>query len=182
MILGRTLVLLPYGVPDQNGYREACSEILLSCGGDVDRVIDQPANDLDRFGKYVGRIPALRDAAVREPPIVMLTRTSPLPLTVVSARRTLERMVPSLARASWILFVTDDDDPFFRDGATRLGVLTGELAQAPLWLGPDNMPFLVTTPATRSHEVLSERYLQLRSHAEKQRRGPVMTSRPPSKT
>ena len=182
MTPGRTLVLLPYGLPEIAAHREACSEILISCGGDVDRLIDQPADDLDRFGKYVARIPALREGGAREPPIVMLTRTSPLPLTVVSARRTLERAVPTLARASWLLFVTNEDDPFFVDGAQRLGTLSCDLSQAPIWLGPDGMPFLVTTPGTRAHDVLSERYLTLRGQAERHRRAPVMTSRPPSKT
>ncbi len=179
MNLGRTLVLLPYGLPELAAHREACAEVLLACGGDVDRVIDQPSDDLARFGKYVSRIPALREGA--PPPIVMLTRTSPLPLTVVSARRTLERAAPTLGRASWLLFVTEEDDPFFTDGARRLGLLSTELPHAPMWTGPDGMPFLVTTPHTRAPDVLSQRFQTLRGQADKYRRAPMLTSRPPSK-
>ncbi|MCC6646336.1 MAG: hypothetical protein IT374_12290 [Polyangiaceae bacterium] len=179
MTPGRTLVLLPYGMPDAPAHREACASILLSCGGDIERMIDRPVDDLERFGRYVSRIPALREGA--QPPIVLLTRTSPLPLTVVSARRSLERAAPALGRASWILFVTDEDDPFFADGARRLGTLSAEPSLAPLWVGPDGMPFLVTTPETRAHDVISGRFLSLRAQAEKYRRGPVMTTRPPSR-
>ena len=66
MTLGRTLVLLPYGVPARQSHREACSEILISCGGDVDRWIDQPADDLD------GRARTPDELIVEEPMTVQL--------------------------------------------------------------------------------------------------------------
>ena len=143
---GRSLVLLPYGLPPEERHRETCTRILLSGGGDIDRVIDQPASELERFGRHIARIPMLRMGSA-EQPLVFLTRTSPLPLTVLNARRVLETHVPSLHGAPWLLYVSEDDDPFFEDGARRMGTLSGEMSSCPLWHVPNHPPFVITSPA-----------------------------------
>lgn len=177
---GRCLTLLPYGLPEREDHREICVRILLRIGGDVDRLIDQPANDLERFARYVARIPSLRDEGAVESPIVLLARTSPLPLTVLNARRVLESRVPALRGACFVLFATPDDDPFFREGAERLGVLSGELEESALWLGPDGAPYLVVTPDLTDTTLLDLRMEQLRTHMAKLRRaGGPPTVRPP---
>jgi hypothetical protein len=157
---GRSLVLMPYGLPQEERHRELCTTLMLRAGGDIDRVIDQPVGELDRFGRHIARIPILRHAS-SELPIVFLTRTSPLPLTVLNARRVLEGHVPALHGAAWLLFVTDEDDPFFEDGARRLGALSGDLSTCPLWHVPGYPAFVVTSPklvdpsdvATRIHQL-----------------------------
>lgn len=153
-----SLVLLPYGLPPLEAHRDLCTQFLLRAGGDIDRMIDQPTNDVDRFGRYVARIPVLR-TGTNEVPLVLLTRTSPLPLTVFNARRILETHVPSLHGARWMLFVTEEDDPFFEDGARRLGSLSGDLASNPVWSAPQGI-FLVTSPLGSPDDV-AERVAQL---------------------
>lgn len=172
-------MLLPYGWPP-GALREAAHSVLLGCGGDVDRLIDQPADDLPRFLGHAARIPALRDDGPREPTIVFMTRTSPIPLTVSNARRTMENKIPSLRSAAWVLFVRSDDDPFFEEGATRLGMLASGIADSPIWIGPEATPYLVTTPES-DLSVLPGRMMDLRSRTEKLRRGGVSTTtrRPP---
>jgi hypothetical protein len=153
-----SLVLLPYGLPAEEAYRDLCTQFILRAGGDIDRMIDQPVNDIDRFGRYVARIPVLR-AGTNEVPLVLLSRTAPLPLTVFNARRTLETHVPSLHGAHWMLFVSDEDDPFFEDGARRLGSLSGDLSSCPVWSVPQGI-FLVTSPRGSPDDV-AERLGQL---------------------
>ena len=73
----------------------------------------------------------------------------------------LEGHVPALHGAAWLLFVTDEDDPFFEDGARRLGALSGDLSTCPLWHVPGYPAFVVTSPklvdpsdvATRIHQL-----------------------------
>ncbi len=171
-----SLALVPYGWPPG----DVAQATLLACGGDVERVIDRPADDLARFIAHVGRLPAVRDEAAHEPAIVFLTRTSPIPLTVVSARRTLEAKLPSLRRAAWVLFVRAEDDPFFEQGAEQLGLLSAAMTDSPIWIGPDATAYLVTTEKS-DLSLLPERMTELRRRSDKLRRGIISTTlrRPP---
>jgi hypothetical protein len=139
----RRIVLFPYGQPANDRHRDRCSEIFLSLGGDVQRVIDGPFASLDRFVSHVQRIAVIHDGS--ECPIVMLTNTNPLALMVVNARRKLERSVPSLVRATWVLFVDQKQDPFFAQTAKSVGHLDKDRAGGLVWNGPDDTTYLVTT-------------------------------------
>lgn len=132
---------------------------LQRCGGDLDRIIDGPAASIDGFGRHVARLSIVRTA--RELPLVVLTRTNPLAMNLVGARRALEAAVPSLARALWLVFFDPTHDPFFVDTARRLGHLDGDVGGAPLWSGPDGFRFLVLGPQVADLDVLPHRIADL---------------------
>lgn len=148
----RRLTLFPQGQPATEESRDRCSRFALWCGGDVGRVIDGPISSLDAFARYLSRIKGLIDGT--EPALVVLTQTNPLALTVVDLRRRLESRVPALRTARWMIYVEPESDPFFQTMALRLGHLTGDLSEAPLWIGPQDSPYLVLSPLLRERELL----------------------------
>ncbi len=153
------MVLFPHGQPDSLRHRSLCSEYALRCGGDLARVIDAPSDTVDRFAAYVSRIRGLRDGSERA--LAIMTRTNPLALTVIEARKRLESVVPSLRRALWVIYADPEADPFFLSTVERHGTLGGPLEAAPIWVGPGPMRFLVVSPQVRDAEVVSERVAQI---------------------
>ncbi|MFW5739566.1 MAG: hypothetical protein ACOC1F_04300 [Myxococcota bacterium] len=149
----KRLTLFPQGQPPDPEHRKRCAELALWCGGDIGRVIDAPVSSLDRFAGYIERIRGLQEGT--EPALVMLTQTNPLALTVVDLRRRLEKRIPVLRTSRWVIHVDPDADPFFSTMALRLGHLTGELAEAPLWLGPQDSPYLVVSSGMRDRNAVA---------------------------
>ncbi len=149
---GQRLVLFPQGQPDSQEHRDRCAELVFWCGGDVDRFIDSPTETLDAFASYLGRIKGVPGDQV----LVALTRTSPLALTVVDTRRRLEAWLPILRAARWIVYLDRSFDPFFEATATRYGHLSGSLAEAPVWVGPGDTPFLVLDSDLRDRRAVDE--------------------------
>lgn len=138
----RRIVLYPYGQPRRARHREFCDELVVGLGGDVARMIDAPTVTLDRFVGYIGRIAVLREG---EESIVVFTRTNPIALAVVNARRRIERALPRLRESAWLLFVDVDDDPFFVESARKLG--TFELGgRFPVWVGPEATRWEIVSP------------------------------------
>lgn len=150
----RKIVLYPYGHPRSDEHRELCSAFMLALGGDVQRVIDGPFVTIDRFIRYVSRIPAVTEGPR---PIVVLTRTIPLAMTVLNARRKIEIALPALQRASWAIFVDAAEDPFFEAAANKVGSLDGRLAEAPIWSGPSDAKFLILSPDAASIALVRSR-------------------------
>lgn len=148
----RRLVLFPQGQLVDEEHRDRCVRFALWCGGDVGRVIDSPVSSLEMFTNYLSRIRGLEDGT--EPALVVLTRTNPLALTVVDLRRRLESRLPALRTARWMIYLDPDSDPFFGTMALRLGHLTGELSEAPIWIGPQDSPFLVLSSTMRNRDLV----------------------------
>lgn len=150
----RRIVLYPYGHPRSAEHRELCLSFMLALGGDVQRVIDGPFPTIDRFIRYVSRIPAVSDGA---PPIVVLTRTIPLAMAVLNARRKVEIALPALQRATWAIFVDSSEDPFFEAAAHKIGALERGLNAAPVWVGPGAASFLILSPEVESPALVRKR-------------------------
>lgn len=152
LVFDRRLVLFPQGQPQSTRHRDRCLERVLWCGGDIDRIIDAPIATLDMFIGFASRIRGLRDG--NEQALVVLTKTNPLALAVVSLRRQLESRLPPLRSARWMIYLDTDADPFFGATAVRLGHLTAELSQAPIWMGPEGSPYLVMVATLEDREVV----------------------------
>ncbi len=148
----KRLTLFPQGQPSEPDRRDRCAELALWCGGDIGRVIDDPVASLDGFGAYLERIRGLREGT--EAALVVLTQTNPLALTVVDLRRRLEGRIPSLRTARWMIFLDPREDPFFATMALRLGHLTADLEEAPIWIGPQDSPFLVLSPNIHNRKLV----------------------------
>lgn len=148
----RRLVLYPQGQLADPVHRDKCSELTLWCGGDIGRVIDAPVTSVDAFAAYLSRIRGLQEGT--EQVLVVLTRTNPLALTVVDQRRRLENRLPSLRTARWLIYLDPEADPFFVTMALRLGHLTGDLSEAPIWIGPQDSPYLVVPSFLRNRDAV----------------------------
>jgi hypothetical protein len=153
IVFEQRVVLFPQGQVSAE-QRDRCARLLLWCGGDVARVIDSPISSVEGFAEYLGRIKGIREGT--EQVLVVLTRTNPLALTVVDARRRMEGRLSVLRTSRWVIYVDPEQDPFFEAMALRHGHLTGELWEAPLWVGPQDMPFLVLSPAVRERRQVCE--------------------------
>lgn len=138
--------------------RERCFQVLLHCGGDVERVFEKHAGGLADFAAHLSRIRSL-DAA--DKPIVLLCQTNPLALAVLKTRRALEDAVPKLARAVWVIHFDEEEDPFFVGAASMLGTLDRDAAEAPLWSAPDDWRFLVVSSKLRDLRILRDRLYEL---------------------
>jgi hypothetical protein len=144
------VILYPYGVPSRADHAELCAQFVVDAGGDVRRVIDGPFPSLERFISFAEKLPALRESVIaNQRPIVVLTRTSPVAISVVNARRKIESAVAGLRSAVWAVFVDPEQDPYFFDTLKSLGRLEGEAKDVPIWFDPDERPFLIVSPEVR---------------------------------
>jgi hypothetical protein len=150
----RRLVLFPQGQVGGEYQRARCAELVLWCGGDVGRVIDTPVDSLDAFASFLQRIRGVKDGS--EQVMVVLTNTNPLALAVVDLRRRLEFRLPALRTARWLIFVDPQTDPFFESSALRLGHLTGPMEEAPIWIGPQDSPYVVLSPRVRERRLVCQ--------------------------
>lgn len=150
----RRLVLFPQGQLAGEDQRARCAELILWCGGDVGRVIDAPVDTVDAFASFLLRIRGVKDGS--EQVMVVLTNTNPLALAVVDLRRRLEARLPSLRTARWLIFVDPQTDPFFESSALVLGHLTGPMEESPLWIGPQDSPYLVLSPRVRERRFVCQ--------------------------
>ena len=147
----RRLVLFPQGQAEVGYHRDRCAELAFWCGGDVGRFIDAPIQSIDVFAQYVRRMRGVQG----EQTLVVLTSTNPLALAVVDLRMRLERHFPDLRAARWMIYLDPVSDPFFEAMALRFGHLTGDLAHAPIWIGPQDSPYLVITSGTRNRRMVA---------------------------
>ncbi len=155
--MGR-LVLYPQGAPPDRHLREHCAEVVVRCGGDVQRTIDAPAHSVDAFAKHLARTKAFRR---REVAIVVLTETNPVALKLVQARRTLEQLIEPLREASWLVYFNPLDDPFFMETASMLGDFDDADADVPIWTGPEKRRFLILCPAVDDPAIIERRMQDL---------------------
>jgi hypothetical protein len=132
------LVLCPYGIAAER--RSVCTSLLLKCGGDVSRLIDEPSSD-QAFLKHLRRLRPMLEAV--RPPIVMLTSLLPLMTRVVLMRERYEAELAPLRHADWLLFL-DEEVPAFVQEALRRGRLERGATTA-IWHGPARMRFLVVS-------------------------------------
>jgi hypothetical protein len=153
----RRLTLFPHGQVLEPDHRDRCAELALWCGADLERFIDAPVLSADAFARYVGRIAAVR----RTQALVVLTKTNPLALMVVESRRRLERLLPELRMSRWMIYLDRKSDPFFMATATRLGHLTGQIDEAPIWVGPGDAPYLVLDSEMRDREFVRQAIAEL---------------------
>lgn len=156
----RRLVLCPYGLPTSVDGRSACLNVMLRAGGDPNRVVDGPTVGIEVFGRHVIRLAAVRHA--RLPPLVLLTRTSPVALAVVTARRKLETLIPKLERSPWLLFHDRHEEPFSIATAAELGKFDIEdPALLPVWTGPDARRYLFIDSDAANLDLLPHRLIEL---------------------
>lgn len=139
----RRLILCPHGLPRRDEARAHFFELLQSAAGDVERVIDAPSDSLERFAEHLVRLHVLQER--RERALVALTRTNPLALTVLQARRTLEEAIPRLATVPWLIYVDLVADPFFFETAERLGTLDAPIDRAPVWTTAGERFFILSS-------------------------------------
>jgi hypothetical protein len=122
---------------------------------------------LDRFIAYLSRIRDFNAGHVE--PLVVLTKTNPLPLAILHTRRRLERALPALHHARWMIYLRPEEDPFF-DSSAALGWLVGELHTAPVWVGPNMERFVVISKQVDDPLTLRNRMASLARDAEQRRK------------
>ena len=150
------IVLFPFGHVSDPGARELCDGILLRCGADLGRIFDSPMVNVERYVKFIGRIDDVRNGS--NPPIIVFTKGTPLPLNVIYTRRKLVQCFPGLQRSLWIIFVDPIADPFFENEARTIGDLDDELDKSPIWKeGIMGERYLVLTPQTSYVELVEQR-------------------------
>jgi hypothetical protein len=159
----RKIVLFPYGQPTRPEHRDLCARVFLQLDGDLQRVMDGPFPSLDRFVHYVSRIDSIANCA--DPPIVLLTETSPLQDKVIDARRRLELRVAGLRNATWVLCVDLTVDRAFLRNAREIGSFErGD--DGLVWYGPEGESYLVAVTmadAERQSEQSASRRASLNS-------------------
>lgn len=138
------LVLMPQGLPPRIDMHEACVKLLLASGADIHRIFDSPIETVDRFASHLAR--AKVPLSSRPEPLVVLTKTSPIALAIFLNRKVLEKALPSLRRAAWLIFHDPNEDPFFGREVLSMGMLDTSLVDAPIWTTRGAGEYLVLTP------------------------------------
>ena len=116
MNLRQRPVLLPGGWPNRDSERESCARALLACGGDFERIYDNPGISLDSYVRHVCRIPFFKLA--QEPPIVCVTGKIQSPITLLSFYTQLFELTRQFDRASWVSYLSSPAllDEFLTNG------------------------------------------------------------------
>ena len=151
-------IVYPQGLPLAGRARNRCDELVLLCGGDPQRQFERETGTLADFSRYLSRLPAFRLRQVEA--LVVFTLPDPLDLLVV-ARYGLERQLPVLERASWLIYWDEVSVPRFPEHLQREGSLDAPLNGAPIWCSNAGPLFLVLT-ATTSEQALVPRLRELR--------------------
>lgn len=138
--------------------------VLLALSADLSRVVDAPSHSVDAFIKHAARLRYLERGPTA---IVAFIRTNPLGL-VLDARMRLERHVPRLKRALWLLAVSDETDPFFYESASKLGSLDDSIRSVPIWTSGDGRRFVVV-PRNPDADRVKERSDELEQLMENER-------------
>lgn len=138
---GQRIVLFPQGQPSDTVHKDACAEFYIRAGGDLARIIDGPFRSIEKFCELVRRIDGVVSGG--QIPIIILSRTNPLMLSVVNVRRKIEAAIPSLRAATWAVFVDSQQDPFFHENARKLGALEPLPGGGLTWRGPSNEEYSV---------------------------------------
>ena len=148
-------ILYPLGQSAREDVRDRCLEMVRRLGGDLSRVTDSPSATLDEFVTHIGRIK--KNFIEREPPIVVLTKITPLTLMVVSPRKRLVESAPVLVHSEWIIYYDPIEDPQFLSAANDLGSFDRDFKHAPYWVGPGELRFLVLSPFIDDMSILDQR-------------------------
>lgn len=115
----KRIAIFPYGQPADKERSSKCTELLLSCGADLQRFMDGPWSSDEQFFRCLSFLTEVAEGS--HPPYMVLTRCNPLVLKVLAARRRLCKELPNLNRAMWVIFVDPVTEPFFFAEAQRLG-------------------------------------------------------------
>jgi hypothetical protein len=130
-------------MPARRQVHESLLELLLGCGADVRRIFDSSHGNVEGFARHIARA---RMLPTTPEPLIVLTKTSPVALSVFKVRRVLEEALPSLKHAPWIVFHDPDDDPFFGKEARSIGALDASIDAAPIWTTSGSGEYLVLVP------------------------------------
>ncbi|NRA32957.1 MAG: hypothetical protein HRU17_06405 [Polyangiaceae bacterium] len=151
-------ILLPQGVPKVAASWRLLSELLVSCGGDAERVIDEPNDSVDGYLDHLARMPFAKSD--RESSLVVFTDV--LPLTeVVKIRAKMVSRFPRWKDTLWFLYVEPMIDQEFAIAAKGLGSLTGDLAEAPIWTSGSDERFLVLSAGSKVRDAVPARLDEL---------------------
>ena len=167
-------IFFPQGpVPDSES-AAACVEMMHRSGGDLQRLFDGPSTDVESFINHVSRLPVVKNG--NERPFVVLTDTENPTATVSDVRGVIERAVPQLAAACWVIYVTAADRQRFISVAATAGSFDDELSPAPMWTTHDMRRYLVLSDEITDTQSLLNRVHEVETRS--QPAGTISTLRP----
>lgn len=145
------LTLLPHGrLQSSDASHNKLLGLLLLCGSDHRRILDQRFPTTDRLIQYLSRIGDLRNPHTRA--IVTLTQTCPITQCISGMRRALCAAFPVLESALWVIYADPAVDPAFFASARHIGKFDADLNDSPAWDHKDGSRYLVLTPFTRDEQ------------------------------
>jgi hypothetical protein len=156
------LLLLPQGAAARRREHESLLQLLLACGADLQRVFEASGETIEQFALHLSKASVL---PTNSEPLVVLTKTSPLALSVIQTRKILEGLLPPLRTAAWVIFYDPFDDPFFAVEVGKRGVLDDEINRAPIWSTYGEGEYLVLVPESRHQGSLRVRVFELLKRA-----------------
>ena len=137
------IVLCPQGLPQNADARERALGLLLACGADLGRIVENGKRSVELFADHVAAIRNVRDGS--EPVLVVLSRVTPA-RELAEIRRVLEARIPALETAPWVLVADPETEPTAIEELSAIGRLDGAIWDAPRWRGPDGLRYLVLSP------------------------------------
>ena len=146
------VVLFPHGPLHSEELRNKCSKLLIFCGADLGRILDQAfagnGQNIDRFMRYISHL----NRSELLGSIVILTKTNPLAMRIIGDRIRLCSKIPKLETALWCIFIDEETDPFVWDNLMRSGEIIGHPKQAPIFTDYDGADYLLFVPDYEAHE------------------------------
>ncbi len=144
------VVLFPHGPVRSDVAKKVFEGQIHACGGDLSRLLDNRAPSPEEYMRTVHTVSDLRRK--NNPPIVVLTETTPLGLTVIKTRRILMRDHPVLETSLWIVYADVEVDPSFQTFAETLGAFDdADLTNVPYWTEEETgNRYLILTSQTRN--------------------------------
>ena len=135
-------ILMPGGWPRTKCDRDACSRVLLACGGDLNRVFDEPLYDMAAYVRQMARVPCYKFVGVQ--PLFFVAGRIVQPETLIDLMQRIFEATDVLNHASWITYQPAARLPAFLDSAARCADIDEAYTNIFYWY-TEPRPTLVTT-------------------------------------
>ena len=136
---------MPGGWPLNDAEHDQCARVLLECGGDLRRIFDEPALDLDGYVHRLTRVPFFE--FLDENPLFLITGRMQKPADVLDLQSRLFEATGIFHHADWVTFQSAEACWDFLDEAAQWAAVEEVYSNVHFWFTWPR-PTLIVSSAT----------------------------------
>ena len=137
--------------PDEHG-RDECARVLLVCGGDFERIFDEPALELEAYAQHIARIPYFSSPDAK--PLFFITGALKKAGRLFALHERVFELTHVFENASWVVCLEPNSvREFLADAALRAAVKEAGKDVFVWRIQP--WPMLIVSPLSSDFEIAS---------------------------